>query len=51
MTEKKGLLRESRSRRVFLPDTVDAELELNSVRPPPDKNEEERKKKPTKERA
>ena len=26
---------------MFLPDTVVAELELNGVRPPPDKNEEE----------
>ena len=29
--------------RVFLPATVDAELELNSVIPPPDKNKEEQK--------
>ena len=36
-----SLPRESRGKRVFLPDTVVAELELNGVRPPPDKNKEE----------
>jgi hypothetical protein len=41
VTGKRSLLRESRSKRVFLPDTVVAELELNGVRPPPDKIEEE----------
>ena len=41
MTEKKRLPRVSRGKRVFLPGSVVAELELNGVRPPPDKNEEE----------
>ena len=39
-----ALVRESLIRqwfRVSLPATVDAELELNSVIPPPDKNKEE----------
>ena len=33
---------------MFLPDTVVAELELNGVRPPPDKNEEEERDPETK---
>ena len=41
---EEGLPRESRGKRVFLPDTVETELELNGRRPPPDKNEEETRK-------
>jgi len=44
MTEKKSLPRVSRGKRVFLPESVVAELELNGVKPPPDKNEEEEEK-------